>query len=909
MAGGRLGGVAGGLRTLMGSGAVGGLADARLLERFAADRDEAAFAALVDRHGPMVRAVCRGVARCPHAAEDAFQATFLVLARKAGSLRPGGSLAGWLHRVAGRVAVRANRSEARRRSVEGRAAGERLRADRGGVGRELLEALHEEIGRLPEKYRSPVVLCDLQAMTREQAAGRLGWPAGTVGGRLARGRDLLRSRLIRRGAAPSVGLAALLAAAGETSAAVPTAWAAAAVGAAAGAAAGRSVSVAAGTVSAAALALSEGVMRTLFWSQVWRGVTAALAVVLASTALIAAAALAQPQPQAESQPKAEPQPQPQPLPQPTPRPKPDPKPEPVDATVSVRGVVVNADGLPAAGVRVYASLGVGASKPWDPVVAEATTDAGGRFALDVPATGGGRPGPQAGTVWAYRPGRLVGSRPISDELTPPGLPLWLALGPPARTLFEVRGPDGKPVAGATIMPRVLARDFCVVPFGLGDQIGAETRTDARGRAVMTAFLPEEVATAFVTAAGLGSQQFGFTEHDLRGIATIDPRTKVIDLLPVGRVRGRLVGDAAVIKGRGLTIMTSAPYPLFPWPGLVHATTDDQGRFEVPDVVAGRLEVHFSEPDPLASDYVDSPKGLYVEAGKTTEVDLRLDNAVPVYGFVRERGTGKPIEGVGVAFDLGFRRPLTTDAAGRYDGFVKPGSVILRLTAVPEEYAEHLFMIARRVPSGGVGRHELAPIELSAAGEIRGVVEDGEGRGVAGARVVATWTVDEGPLRQLPRETAVRADAAGAFRVGSVRLGVEATLTASHVELRTPRSVAARVGAGEPVRLGLNASRAAAMTGRVVDGQGKPLAGARVHLRSATRYPTGQLNRDDLVEFDGPNVLTTDAEGRYRTLRQLDREGEYAAYASAEGLGSDRTPWVAGGSTTFPDVTLRPEPKD
>lgn len=128
MAGGRLGEVAVGLQSLFATGTVGGLTDARLLERFAADRDEAAFAALVERHGPMVLAVCRGVVRCPHDAEDAFQATFLVLPRKAATLRPGGSVGGWLHRVAGRVATRANRSRARRRLEESTAALENPRA-------------------------------------------------------------------------------------------------------------------------------------------------------------------------------------------------------------------------------------------------------------------------------------------------------------------------------------------------------------------------------------------------------------------------------------------------------------------------------------------------------------------------------------------------------------------------------------------------------------------------------------------------------------------------------------------------------------------------------------------------------------------------------------------------------------
>ena len=108
MAGVRLGAVLRHLQTLFGAGTIGGLADTELLERCAGQHDEAAFAALVARHGAMVLAVCRGVLRSPQDAEDAFQATFLILARKAGSLRVDDSLGGWLHRVARRVAVQAN---------------------------------------------------------------------------------------------------------------------------------------------------------------------------------------------------------------------------------------------------------------------------------------------------------------------------------------------------------------------------------------------------------------------------------------------------------------------------------------------------------------------------------------------------------------------------------------------------------------------------------------------------------------------------------------------------------------------------------------------------------------------------------------------------------------------------------
>src|SRR5437016_4340422 len=155
-------------------GTVAGLSDRQLLDRFARRRDEPSFSALVSRHGPMVLGVCRRVLADRHDAEDAFQATFLVLARKAGSIRVGDSLAPWLYGVAYRVAVRARGRAARARAVEREASAMKATAAPGtAVGADLVAALDEELSRLPEKYRTPVVLCDLGGLGRAQAARQL----------------------------------------------------------------------------------------------------------------------------------------------------------------------------------------------------------------------------------------------------------------------------------------------------------------------------------------------------------------------------------------------------------------------------------------------------------------------------------------------------------------------------------------------------------------------------------------------------------------------------------------------------------------------------------------------------------------------------------------------------------------
>jgi len=191
-------------------GTVGGLTDRQLVERFAARHApdaEVAFASLVRRHGAMVMRVCRNILRDHHDAQDAFQATFLILARKAGSLWVGDSLGPWLHGVACRVASTSKAAATRRQAHESKAA--RLSATLifEEPPDDVCAILHEELARLPDRYRATVVLCDLEGLTYEEAARELGRPVGTIKSRLARGRERLRSRMMRRGVVSStVGL-------------------------------------------------------------------------------------------------------------------------------------------------------------------------------------------------------------------------------------------------------------------------------------------------------------------------------------------------------------------------------------------------------------------------------------------------------------------------------------------------------------------------------------------------------------------------------------------------------------------------------------------------------------------------------------------------------------------------------
>ena len=188
-------------------GALGAMPDRGLLDLFArgGEASEAAFATLVERHGPMVLRVCRHVLADGHLAEDAFQVTFLLLARRARSIHDPDALAGWLHRVGRRVALRARAGIHRRQDREGlqNAAVDAAVAAVDTLEREeLYVVIHDEIDRLADAQRLPILLCALEGLSHEEAAHQLGWPLGTIKSRLVRGRKRLEGRLARRGLAP-----------------------------------------------------------------------------------------------------------------------------------------------------------------------------------------------------------------------------------------------------------------------------------------------------------------------------------------------------------------------------------------------------------------------------------------------------------------------------------------------------------------------------------------------------------------------------------------------------------------------------------------------------------------------------------------------------------------------------------
>jgi RNA polymerase sigma factor (sigma-70 family) len=243
-----------------------GLTDGQLLEEYIRRREEAALAALVRRHGPMVWGVCRRVLRNYHDAEDAFQATFLVFVRKAASVASPALLANWLYGVAHQTALKARATTAKRGARERQVTEMPEPAvPEHDLWDDLQPLLDQALSRLPDKYRVAIVRCDLEGETRKEAARQLGVPEGTLAARLARGRKMLAMRLARPGLAVSGGLLAAVLAQHTASASVPAAVVCSTIRAASLFAAGHAA--AAGAISVQAVALTEGVLKTMFTTE------------------------------------------------------------------------------------------------------------------------------------------------------------------------------------------------------------------------------------------------------------------------------------------------------------------------------------------------------------------------------------------------------------------------------------------------------------------------------------------------------------------------------------------------------------------------------------------------------------------------------------------------------------------
>ncbi len=641
------------LRDLFSSGTTVGLTDGQLLARYAASNDGQAFAALVARHGPMVAATCRAVLRHEHDVEDAFQATFLVLARKAGSVRGGDALGGWLHRVAYRAAVEASVQAKRRRRREAEASAMAIAdAARPGLDPEVSSIVHEEVDRLPEGLRLPVVLCDLEGLTYEQAARRLDWTEPTLRHRLVKAREQLRDRLTRRGVTGAA--LGVVIASSEATAAVPSAWTEAAVAAATG-----------GAGSMAAAALTRIILRNMFVAKLKLAVAAViLAVGIASAGVFSIGAGRSDEPRLAVNPpaaKAAAAKAPQPRP---------------GASIEVRGRVVGPDGKPVPGatLRMATSISKVGRKPRAGRMAGSSCRSRDRSGTRMPCSmatasspGSSPLAPGFGPGWTRSALKAAASGEVTVRLAEDGPPIE----------GRIVDLEGRPVAGAQVKatrsispkaaislpgsprPRSNASGAWGWPRPVADKRRRPRRPAPTGRFQLTGIGRERIAELSISGPTIATTEVYAMNRDGAEVRLISQEMgKSTPLIIHARRFEHAVAPTKPVEGivrdkdtgqpiAGLTLHAAVYDPRSAGPSDgIEATTDAQGRYRLiglPKAPAYQLAVEQAEGKPYPRVSFRVPAGS--PAFEPVTFDIALKRGVLIRGRVTDKATGQPGAGI------------------------------------------------------------------------------------------------------------------------------------------------------------------------------------------------------------------------------------------------------------------------
>ena len=718
------------IESLFTSGSVTGLSDRQLLERFVASRDpgaEAAFAALVGRHGPMVLDLCRLHLRDRHLAEDAFQAVFLVLARRARSVRDPDLLANWLYGVTLRTARKAKVQLTRLRKKDHVEAMYDLRsgtpADELAIERERAQALHDEIDRLPDAFRLPVVLCYFEGLTVDEAARRLRCPAGTIGSRLARAREKLRHGLTRRGVVLSAAALTAVLDTRPASAAVSSPLCDMTTRAAIQFTAGQAV-------SHSAMALAREVLRSMLIHKLRLIVTtlvfvSALATSVGSlTRALTLADETKPQPAAAQVPVAA---------------KPnDAIPGPAPGRMIVVGRVLDPEGkpVPNASAMVYASLkqpgradqsGGMAGLP----IGEARSDPSGRFRIDAARTSSSIH-EEAGVV-AITPGYGAGWVALDLDADQPKAEITLR--PEQVISGRVFGIQGQPVAGVRVWvagmghvirdPEGDPEDDNIDGPAFLDGNHAKTDLPAWPRTVVT----DAEGRYTVRGAGRNLRIYLVTDHPRfsRRIIKVDT-----DNAPSGKRLVTVVEPARIFFGRVTAADTGKPIAKAVVAGNGGDTieTNADGQFRVTAESSDRCVVMVNAPRGQPYLNVRTKEFEWPKGAIEHRVDVVLPRGTLIRGKVTESGSGKPIAGTtlgyftrsiqGAQFDW-FVGQAWAEPDGSFQLAVPPKSKHLIVLGPSEDYVLQEAgerMILDGQPGGRrMYAHAFIPYDLKDGGDI------------------------------------------------------------------------------------------------------------------------------------------------------------------------------------------------
>jgi RNA polymerase sigma factor (sigma-70 family) len=864
--------------------------DRQLLERYLSRRDEAAFTALVRRHGRLVLAACRRVLADEADVEDAFQATFLVLMRRAALVPWHESIGCWLFGVAHRIAVRALASAARRRGLEVQASRQRARPEQAPANlswRETVGLLHEELDRLPDAFRMPILLCCLDGKTRDEVAQALGCSVGAIKGRLERGREMLLRRLTRRGLALSGTLLAALVEAPKGTTAPPSSLIQSTLTAARTGQYSRFIAALMQTATSSIFSTKMRIAAGLL-------LTVSLLVVGGGRAFTPGGANPATQPKGQDSP-------------------PNRAPEETSASVTLRGQVLNPDGKPVAGARLYFPRPVKERRPGEAdveLVQRGITDGKGRFHLQLPGKeiqDGRRGNPLIaaadgfGVAWVELP-----ARDAPGELT-----LRLVKDVPIRG--RLVSTEGKPVAGVTVRVagllafqrlddflRVFQRESRHWDEGTGTRrlqvpltsVLNVKPTDKDGRFEIRGIGVERVVGLQVTSAAVaegpmmvvtreGFDARAFEKNRLGGrgerVPLFGPSFEhVVERAEAGRaIEGtvRESGSGKAVAGATVAAATAS------------VVTDAHGHY--------RLAARHKAPEYFL--YVSAPeKGsligrrLRVQAPPAAgqepiRADVELIRGVVITGRIHDKATGKGKAGCSILYvalpenktarmeDLFLHTTSGDDGRFRLVTIAGPGMLLasapgsFKIDGVPIDCYKPAELSAadrRRVKKapvdldlfkackvvdvpdrGGTLKCDLA---LDPGKTLAVHLQDPDGKPLAGtlASGITFWT-----KRAIPLQT-------DRCRVYTLDPDKPRSVAFVHLESKLAAVVTLSGKEKEPVTVRLKP--AGSITGRALDGDGQPHAGAEIYLVYAT-----ELGRP-FTESQGRSPMPrTDKEGRFR----------------------------------------------
>ncbi len=898
------------LRSLADKQASGALSDQQLLEAFRTHRSETSFAALVRRHGPMVLSVCRRVLGNHHDAEDAFQAVFLVLARKAASIRKQDSVSSFLHGVAYHVASKLKLASIRRTARERTQA--RLPFDDPCdelTWRELRSVLDAELTRLPPKYRTPLVLCYLEGRTQDEAARLLGWSKSTFRRRLEQGRDTLGRRLTRRGVTLSAALTAPLLANAPTQAALPPLLAASTIRAGLAAATGQATDM---LVSVQVAALIEGAAKTVLTKKAMAALVVLVSLALGIGGLLvqrviqsrifAEAPAAPPAPAAQSARSAS-----------------------KDQGIAIKGRVLGPDGKPFAGATVY-FVPKAARKHAD-LSAQAVTDKEGAFRLMAAPTdmqSGARllaTAPGHGPDWAdVNKNAQTTLRVVKDDVPIKGRVLDL---------------EGQPIAGVTVVADLLAkpaegdltawlndqtrkgRDWrnaempmkLLWPALLDGKYSA--KTDAEGRFRMTGFGRERLVILNVTGPTIETNshvrvltRFGPAtgwatdyDHDRIYAASFDYAVGPSKPI-VGTVRDKATGKPLA----GIHVKCYSGGTIGSFKGHGYAVTDEKGRYRLSGVSKAREYTLAAE----GLHYFNVTKWQIADTPglEPITVDVELMPGIPLNVRLTDKETGRPVRGAvhylaradnphlkeysafgkGLHFSpVPYSEPRA-DATHTVRAIPGPGYLCVKAEDADRYIAFELKdwdgFLLRAVPDGlhPSQFHAVVPIDIAEndknsqdititlePGRTRtGTVVGPDGQPLAGAHVAGLTPLARWLFRGSPQGVRSKGLPSANFTALGLNPRKARNIVFFHPEKKLGKVQAVRGDEAGPLTVRLEPL--GSVTGRILDAKGRPWAGLKVRA-DLTRLIAAYKDLPwELMDNLGPTmevITTTDREGKFR----------------------------------------------